>query len=62
MNTRRIIKSGMVMIAALVGFALAPHAFAAGPQTVYNSIPKSLPGNVGSEGPEAYAFSELGDG
>jgi len=31
-------------------------------QTVYNSIPKPLPPNVGSEGPEAYAFSELGDG
>jgi hypothetical protein len=29
---------------------------------VYNSIPKSIPGNVSSEGPEAYAFSELGDG
>jgi hypothetical protein len=64
MNTRRIIKSGMVMIAAVVGLALAPapDAFAAGPQTVYNSIPKSIPGNVGSEGPEAYSFRELGDG
>jgi uncharacterized membrane protein len=31
-------------------------------QTVYNSIPKPLPANVASEGPEAYAFSELGDG
>jgi hypothetical protein len=31
-------------------------------QTVYNSIPKPLPGNVASEGPEAYAFAELGDG
>jgi hypothetical protein len=30
--------------------------------TVYNSIPKPLPGNVTSEGPEAYAFAELGDG
>src|SRR5579872_3790465 len=29
---------------------------------VYNSIPKPLPGNVASEGPEAYAFAELGDG
>jgi hypothetical protein len=28
---------------------------------VYNSIPKPLPGNVFSEGPEAYAFAELGD-
>jgi len=31
-------------------------------QTGYNTIPKPLPGNVASEGPEAYAFSELGDG
>lgn len=31
-------------------------------QIVYNSIPKSLPGNVASEGPEAYGFRELGDG
>ena len=30
--------------------------------TVYNSIPDPLPGNVGSEGPESYAFSEAGDG
>jgi hypothetical protein len=29
---------------------------------VYNSIPHPLPPNVASEGPEAYAFSELGDG
>jgi hypothetical protein len=31
-------------------------------QVVYSSIPNPLPGNVGSEGAEAYAFSELGDG
>jgi hypothetical protein len=30
--------------------------------TVYNSIPNPLPANVASEGPEAYAFSQLGDG
>src|SRR5277367_3464104 len=30
--------------------------------TVYNSIPNPLPPNVASEGPESYAFSELGDG
>jgi hypothetical protein len=29
---------------------------------VYSSVPNPLPGNVASEGPEAYAFSELGDG
>jgi hypothetical protein len=61
MKTRSV-KSGMVMLAALASFAVAPLAFAAGPVTVYNSISKPLPGNVASEGPEAYAFSELGDG
>ncbi|MGA2595920.1 MAG: hypothetical protein ABSH09_02800 [Bryobacteraceae bacterium] len=29
---------------------------------IYNSIPAPLPPNVASEGPEAYAFSEIGDG
>jgi hypothetical protein len=30
--------------------------------TVYNSIPNPLPPNVASEGPEAYAYTEIGDG
>jgi hypothetical protein len=29
---------------------------------IFNSIPSPLPGNVASEGPEAYAFREMGDG
>lgn len=29
---------------------------------IYSSIAKPLPGNVASEGPEAYAFREIGDG
>ena len=29
---------------------------------VYNSIPNPIPPNVASEGPEAYAFSQIGDG
>jgi hypothetical protein len=37
-------------------------AAAASGQVIYNSIPSPLPGNVASEGPEAYAFRELGDG
>jgi hypothetical protein len=42
---------------------LAFAAFAGAQNTViYNSIPKPLPPNVASEGPEAYGFSELGDG
>jgi hypothetical protein len=31
-------------------------------QPIFNSIPSPLPGNVSSLGPEAYAFSQLGDG
>lgn len=31
-------------------------------QVIYSSIPSPLPPNVSSEGPEAYAFSEIGDG
>ena len=47
-----------VLLVLMVGAAvIAP----AQTQTVYNSIPKPLPANVASEGPEAYAFSELGD-
>jgi hypothetical protein len=47
-----------------VAVALLVFAFAVCAQntTAYNSIPKTLPGNVMSEGPEAYAYSELGDG
>jgi hypothetical protein len=29
---------------------------------IYSSIPKKLPGNVASVGPEAYAYKEFGDG
>lgn len=50
---------------ALLGLAMvigAATMAAAQTQTVYNSIPSPLPGNVASEGPEAYAFSEIGDG
>ena len=53
-------------IPAVIGFAQGPPKPppppAGKPGIIYSSIPKPLPGNVGSEGPEAYAFSELGDG
>jgi hypothetical protein len=49
------------LVALIIG-AVAMTAANAQTITVYNSIPKSLPGNVASEGPEAYAFAELGDG
>lgn len=47
---------------AAVCVVLLAGTVAAQTQTVYNSIPKPLPGNVASEGPEAYGFAELGDG
>src|SRR5437763_1963845 len=50
-----------VFLAIVLGVYGAVTA-AAQTQVVYNSIPKPLPGNVGSEGPEAYAFTEIGDG
>jgi hypothetical protein len=31
-------------------------------KVIYSSIPKRLPGNIASVGPEAYAFKEVGDG
>jgi hypothetical protein len=57
----------LATVATLV-FVVSPFQFTAttagagNPNVIYNSIPKPLPGNVGSEGPEAYAFKELGDG
>ncbi len=45
-----------------IGLLLMVTSASAQTVTVYNSIPKPLPGNVASEGPEAYAFAELGDG
>src|SRR3954463_5291150 len=47
---------------AFVLLAAAVSPAAAQTQIIYNSIPKTVPGNVASEGPEAYAFAELGDG
>jgi hypothetical protein len=48
----------------LVGTLLVTAAAAQKTKTTvaYNTIPKTLPGNVPSVGPEAYAFIELGDG
>jgi hypothetical protein len=53
----------LLMLSLMVAFSIiaAVPAFSQ-TSTVYNSIPKPLPGNVASEGPEAYAFAELGDG
>jgi hypothetical protein len=53
----------LMFIIGGVAFAIAQAPTPPAPAgTVYNSIPNPLPGNVSSEGPEAYAFSEIGDG
>src|ERR1700722_19297184 len=44
---------------SVLASAVAP-AFA--DPTIFNSIPTPLPGNVASEGPEAYGFAQIGDG
>ena len=48
--------------AAAAAFVIATVAGTAHGQPLYNSIPNPLPPSVASEGPEAYAFSEIGDG
>lgn len=59
MNLRR---SFFVLGIVLAAMLLVAAATAQKTAVAYNSIPKPLPGNVASEGPEAYAFFELGDG
>ena len=59
MNLRHTI---FVLGLALVATLLLGAATAQKTSVAYNSIPKPLPGNVASVGPEAYAFIELGDG
>ena len=39
----------------------ASAAAVADERIIFNSVPSPLPGNVASEGPEAYAYSEIGD-
>jgi hypothetical protein len=48
-----------VCVALAVAFVASAGAQIVG---VYNSVPFPLPGNVASEGPEAYGFAALGDG
>jgi hypothetical protein len=54
-------KSRYLFLALVVGCAMIGTTAVAQTFTLYNSIPNPLPGNVASEGPENYAFSELGD-
>ncbi len=50
--------TAMLMVVALAGSAFA----AGGASTIYNSLlPNPLHGNQPSVGPEAYAFSEIGN-
>ena len=64
---RQLLRNSLGGFLAALGVILVvgrPTGMAADPRTtvVYNTIPTPLPGNVASEGPEAYAFVELGDG
>ncbi len=49
-----------VALGLLIGSVATSQAATA--TVVYNNVPNPLPPDVASEGPEAYAFSELGDG
>jgi hypothetical protein len=70
MEWLRVISAGSVSTAAVTTalalvFSTGTVANAkpkADPKIVYSNIPDKLPGNVASEGPEAYAFRALGDG
>jgi hypothetical protein len=55
---RRYLLLGGLCGALLLG-GTAP--LSAGEAVIFNSIPSPLPANVASEGPEAYAFREMGD-
>src|ERR1051326_2430752 len=56
------LRSGRWAGRAVIVFLTAGIAQIGFAQPIYNSIPSPIPGNVASEGPEAYAFAELGDG
>lgn len=55
------LKLPILALTVLVALFLTANTASAVPPA-YNSIPNPLPDNVASEGPEAYAFVELGDG
>jgi len=59
MEKSRGIRVSILGAAALLMVAMAGNAFA--DSNLYESIPSPLPGNVASEGPEAYSFSQIGD-
>jgi hypothetical protein len=53
-----------LLLGGLFGALLSGAAAAAvaDDSVIFNSTPSPLPGNVASEGPEAYSFAEIGDG
>jgi hypothetical protein len=59
-------RAAVVAVAVLLAAGTAPRTATAagyGPRSVvFTSIASRLPGNIPSEGPQAYGFSELGDG
>ena len=61
MNTRHVTRL-LVLVVAVTLLLTTATAQKVKPVTIYNTVPTTLPGNVASEGPEAYAFAELGDG
>jgi hypothetical protein len=61
LNSRHVNRLLVIVVAVTLLLSVAT-AQKIKPVTIYNTVPSSLPGNVASEGPEAYAFAELGDG
>src|SRR5438093_11890153 len=63
MRRMTVLISSVALLAAL-GVVIMPATAASaatGSKVVYDSIPSPLPGNMPSEGPEAYAFNEFGN-
>jgi hypothetical protein len=58
----RVLVMATAILAVAVISGLHFTASAGSPIVLYNTIPFPIPGNVASEGPEAYAFVQLGDG
>jgi hypothetical protein len=57
---RRLIVVLVAMMAAM-GLSVGVSSASATPVTVYDATVSPLPGNLNSEGPEAYGFQEFGD-
>ena len=63
MNSRHVTRLLLIFVAVtLLLTAATAQKTKPQPIVVYDTVPTTLPSNVASEGPEAYAFAELGDG